>query len=81
MNKNKLKNGLALAGLIALGSGALTKSMQYIKNKKEKEKQLELEVGLKEENASKAKRIIESISEITSKQYEIGIPTDDDSVT
>ena len=80
MCKDKIKKGLALVSLMAIGSGAVAKSMQYVKNKKEKERQLELEAGLNKENASKAIKILKSISEVTNKKYEIGVPTDDDSV-
>ena len=84
MSKKAVK-GLAVAGVLAVGTGAIVKAAKYLKNRTEREEEEAEEEALidtreREKFEEKREKLLESLEELTGAKYRIAEPTDEDTI-
>lgn len=80
MSKKAVK-GLAVAGVLAVGTGAIVKAAKYLKNRTEREEEEALiDTREREKFEEKREKLLESLEELTGAKYRIAEPTDEDTI-
>ena len=80
MSKKAVK-GLAVAGVLAVGTGAIVKAAKYLKNRTEREEEEALiDTREHEKFEEKREKLLESLEELTGAKYRIAEPTDEDTI-